>query len=207
MSVVNIIAWRAALPRTGGTVCTGIMKHLFQQAGYTYKPITMQDLKSLYQSGKTPQEGYQAVLTHLESLQEGPYVGGSDCFFTPFFRSPAFRVVIVRRDLRQALASFRRMTKMPSSKIPKLLGDWMCVYEQCMTLPNTQCLVLDYDTEILPLYPAVQRIADFLGLSLPVECLEATAALSNRDTMRNRLHLRAAKAMKCFKGFTSNHTR
>ncbi len=199
MSVKNIIAWRGALARTGGTVCEGIIKHLFQQAGYTCKPIAIKDFKSWYESEETPEEGYQSMLTHLESLQEGPYVGGSDCFFSSLFRSPVFRVVFVRRDPRQALASFRRLTKMPSSKIPTVLDRWMCVYEQCMTLPNTRCLVLDYDTEILPLFPAVQRMADFLGLSLPVECLEATAALFSRDTMRNKLHSRATKTLECLR--------
>jgi hypothetical protein len=194
----NIIVWRGAVARTGGTVCEAIIKHLFQQAGYTCKPIAINDLKSWHERGQTSKD-FQPILTYLETLQEGPYLGGSDCFFTPLFHSPVFRVVFVRRDLRQALASFRRMLQMPSSQIPAILDSWMYVYENCMTLPTEQCLVLDYDTEILSLLPAVRRLADFMGLSLSEKCLEETATLYNRDSVRNRLHLRATNALECLR--------
>jgi len=198
MDVKNMIAWRAALSRTGGTVCEAIVKHLFQQAGYTCKLITLDDLKPWHELGATS-DAHQSNLAFLEPFQEGPYLGGSGSFFTPLFHSPVFRVIFVRRDLRQALASFKRMTKMPSSEIPATLNVWMDVYEKCMTLPSVQCLVLDYDTEILPLLPAVNRLSGFLGISLSEKCLEETAAKYNRNTMRSNLHSRAAEALECLR--------
>ncbi len=194
-----MIVWRGALARTGGTVCIRIVEAVLAHHGVTPRRITTDDLRGCRVQVIRHADGGRTVRLPPGMFEDAVYVGGSDGFFHPVFAAPPFRVFYIRRDLRHALASYKRLMRNPDfDTLLRLARDLARKGRHMEGLPDERCLKLAYEADILNLASGVRRLADFIGHPVDAATVAALAERYDRTGVRQylaRLEQQARKVL------------
>ena len=184
MTVTPRIIWRAATARTGGTLLTELSCDLMTRGGRSVRCITNDDINE----GFSFQTMVPKPHPHfLERIRGETLYGAHDNLFTAAFRNPMFRVLFVRRDIREAAASLRRMAGTTIDALVELMENWHWVHRKMASVPAENLLILDY-AEVLDVDLAVRKIAAFLNEPVSDTEISAYCKRFGKGSVADRLN-------------------
>ena len=189
--MTNRIIWKGALARTGGSLCLAVAEELLRAGERPFANLPFADLERLDRTAGSLDQA-EAV---LKSVYPGLRCGGQEGFFSPLFLAAPFRVLFVRRDPRDALRSYRRLTRCSFVDSLAFLRNFMQLHELFGRLPASRCLTLDYRADVLDPPRLVAKIAAFIGTPAPPETGAAIAGKLSPTAVRSALAADAARSL------------
>lgn len=187
-----MIIWRGAIARTGGTVCSKVIHFLLKRQNIKFKEFDPYDIFRLHELSI---ENHEAAENQLASYSNCVWVGGLDAYYSPIMRLHPFRVVFVRRDLRASLASLYRLTKGNQKNYRAVLSSWISIYEGMESLPDSVCLKLSYQEDVLNIKRLTSRIASFIDIPCTEKDLEDASRQFDRNLVRESIERKGEKAL------------
>lgn len=175
-----MIIWRGAIPRSGGTVSEKVARFLLDRNGIAYEEIGHLQIHKLQQLSESGSLSDAAA----ESFRRQTYCGTHDVFFSPVMARNFFRVLFVRRNFLDCLASYQRLGKTTFETLPGQAKKWAHIVVNMEQLPDETCLKLSYEDDVLNIRRLTGKIADFLDLSCDVKTLDLAEQRFNRTSLR-----------------------
>jgi hypothetical protein len=182
-----MIIWRGAIPRSGGTVSEKVARFLLDRNGIAYQEIDYRQIQKLQRLSEAGSLSDAAA----ESFRKQTYCGAHDIFFSSVMRRNFFRVLFVRRNFLDCLASYQRLGKTTFETLPPRVKTWAQVVVNMEQLPDETCLKLSYENDVLNIPRLTRRIADFLDLPCDDETIELADQKFNRASLRKATHIGA----------------
>ena len=178
-----VIVWRAATARTGGTVMLQVAEDLFREAGLDIASIEAEELNDGFDQSSVPVDMRPAF---FERYAGSIVVGGHDNWISAIFGHPLVRTLFVRRDLREAAASLRRLNGAEIGGLENLIKGWIEIHRLMHELIPDHCLAVDY-AEVLDIERMARRIAAYFALEVGEDAIGRIAATYDKAALAGSL--------------------